>query len=466
MSEFPSLVIHPDHLVPRGTFAEQQARFLQPDPRRTEQLDALLERHRVGILAHFYMDAELQGLLFGLKWPHVSISDSLAMAGKGLQMVQAGVEKLVVLGVDFMSENVRAILDAHGMEHIPVYRAVTEPIGCTLAEAADSGSYQAYLERAARAEHPLHVIYINTSLAIKARAWHLLPTLTCTSSNAADTCLQAARQVPDVSLWFGPDTYMGRNLHHYFQSRRALATDPDERALLQGLLNRFHYFDDGMCVVHHLFGAKVARLVQEDHPRAHVLAHLEVPGEMFDLALAAMYEGRGVVGSTANILQHIRTTVSESTAGNLSYVLGTEAGMVTSIVRHVQDHLRAERDRGRDIPRVELVFPVAQDAVSPSEDPDLGVVPGAAGAEGCSTVGGCATCPYMKMNTLPALLALLESFHHAAPEDLRPFEPERYARTIAGQSIATLGTRPILHMQHYQQHSEFPQALVDRIRGT
>lgn len=33
----------------------------------------------------------------------------------------------------------------------------------------------------------------------------------------------------------------------------------------------------------------------------------------------------------------------------------------------------------------------------------LSVVPGPAGGEGCSLEGGCASCPYMKMNSLQAL---------------------------------------------------------------
>ncbi|MEB2322448.1 MAG: hypothetical protein OZ921_08040, partial [Sorangiineae bacterium] len=49
-------------------------------------------------------------------------------------------------------------------------------------------------------------------------------------------------------------------------------------------------------------------------------------------------------------------------------------------------------------------------------EPLAGFPPGRSGApvgptptgEGCSTAGGCATCPYMKMNSLDALLALLE----------------------------------------------------------
>jgi len=33
----------------------------------------------------------------------------------------------------------------------------------------------------------------------------------------------------------------------------------------------------------------------------------------------------------------------------------------------------------------------------------LSVVPGPAAGEGCSLEGGCASCPYMKMNSLQAL---------------------------------------------------------------
>lgn len=44
-------------------------------------------------------------------WPHVQISDSLLMADSAVKMVEAGCQHIAVLGVDFMSENVRAILD-------------------------------------------------------------------------------------------------------------------------------------------------------------------------------------------------------------------------------------------------------------------------------------------------------------------------------------------------------------------
>ena len=38
----------------------------------------------------------------------------------------------------------------------------------------------------------------------------------------------------------------------------------------------------------------------------------------------------------------------------------------------------------------------------------LAVLPGPASGEGCSLEGGCAACPYMRMNTLAALQGVCE----------------------------------------------------------
>lgn len=90
--------------------------------------------------------------------------------------------------------------------------------------------------------------------------------------------------------------------------------------------------------------------------------------------------------------------------GCVQVVLGTEAGLITAIVDKVQQMLRAG---GRPDVAVEVVFPVAPDAVVSEQTAGkaqlpggLAIVPGPAGGEGCSTEGGCASCPYMKMNTL------------------------------------------------------------------
>ena len=97
-----------------------QAKFLSPDQSKISELVNALREKQIGIVAHFYMDPEVQGILTGAKrqWPHIHISDSLVMAGSAVQMAESGCKYIAVLGVDFMSENVRAILDQAGFTQV------------------------------------------------------------------------------------------------------------------------------------------------------------------------------------------------------------------------------------------------------------------------------------------------------------------------------------------------------------
>ena len=110
------------------------------------------------------------------RWPHIYISDSLVMADTAVKMADAGCTSMAVLGVDFMSENVRAILDEAGYQNVKVYRMSPESIGCSLAEAAESSKYYKYLNEASKTPKSLHVVYINTSLVTKATADSIIPT--------------------------------------------------------------------------------------------------------------------------------------------------------------------------------------------------------------------------------------------------------------------------------------------------
>lgn len=464
---FPSLTIRADALVPRGSFAEAQALYLRPDAEAVARLDQLLEASRAGVVAHFYMDPELQGVLAGSGWPHIHVSDSLAMADAAIDMVERGAERIVVLGVDFMSENVRAMLDAAGHQAIPVHRVSAEPIGCSLAESAESEAYLRYLDDAAEHPRALHVVYINTSLRTKAQAHARVPTVTCTSGNVVKTILQAAAEIPDLSVFFGPDTYMGENLDQLFRSLAELGDDA-VRALhpahdsesVRALASRLHHFEEGNCVVHHMFGAEVVGLLRADYPDAFVTAHLEVPGEMFALGLKAQREGRGVVGSTADILRTIEGKTHEAiVAGDEAhqeFVLGTEAGMITPIVRRVQAQLRTAPEAKVE---VEVIFPVASEAIAPAPESGLGIVPGVQAGEGCTVAGGCATCPYMKMNNL----ANLERVLAKQPAELSAYEPRKYPEEIALRTVADLGSEPILYMRYFSREGTMAPALVEDV---
>lgn len=469
MTTFPSLLLRGGEITAQGPFAEAQAAFFDPDPATVSRLRSLLAAHEVGVVAHFYMDPELQGALYALDWPHMHISDSLVMADRAVAMAEAGAKAITVLGVDFMSENVRAMLDAAGFSSVPVYRLSKASIGCSLAASAEGLAYAAYLEEASRTPRSLHVVYINTSLRTKAHAHRRVPTITCTSSNVVRTVLQTFAQEPEAHVWFGPDTYMGQNLEAMLQGLAELGDEAiarvhpaHTRATIAAALPRFHYFKSGNCVVHHLFGAEVTSAIERDYPSAHITAHLEVPGEMFAAALRARARGRGVVGSTSDILGYIRERVIAAGEGggeaHERFVLGTEAGMVTAIVHQLRPILRAH-------PRVtaEIIFPVASEAIATTGDASLPLVPGVAGGEGCSTAGGCATCPYMKMNSLDALCDLLEQIGGAA--DLRAYAPRTYDERLDGRSVAELGVLPILHMRGFQRSGALPPELIADLRA-
>ncbi|MBA0703714.1 hypothetical protein Golax_016017, partial [Gossypium laxum] len=284
---FPSLVITAQGIQPKGTYAEAQARYLSPDKLKVKELVHVLKEKQIGVVAHFYMDPEVQGILTAAQkeWPHIHISDSLVMADSAVKMVKSGCKFITVLGVDFMSENVRAILDQAGFgeiklaqsqlawvprlqsvvdcyvpiarygtwiphRNVGVYRMSNERIGCSLADAAATPDYMNYLESASNSLPSLHVVYINTSLETKAYSHELVPTITCTSSNVVPTILQAFAQVPDLNIWYGPDSYMGANIKELFQ-QMTLMTDEEiaeihpkhNRDSIKSLLPRLHYYE-------------------------------------------------------------------------------------------------------------------------------------------------------------------------------------------------------------------------------
>lgn len=173
---------------------------------------------------------------------------------------------------------------------------------------------------------------------------------------------------------------------------------------------------DGNCMVHDMFGHEVVEKIKEQYCDAFLTAHFEVPGEMFSLAMEAKPRGMGVVGSTQNILDfikdHLKGALDRNVDEHLQFVLGTESGMITSIVasiRELFDLYSSSQDRANI--EVEIVFPVSSDAVSKTSTngshrlgssvasglDNLTVIPGVSSGEGCSIHGGCASCPYMKV---------------------------------------------------------------------
>ena len=447
----------------------------------------------MGVVAHYYMDVELQGVLTAVqkdqlqkgKPNRIAIADSLAMGDFAVKMCEEGATSIACLGVDFMSESVATIMTRNGYGHIPVYRATSREIGCSLAESAEKDSYRAWLQKGeTENEKALHVVYINTSLETKAVSNSIVPTITCTSSNVMATILQASSEIPEMKILYGPDTYMGENLvtmltaildAGWDDERIAKDLHPNHnRTTIKTLRDNIDVFPNGNCVVHHMFGNEVVSTVKQSYDDAYVTAHLEVPGEMFEIAMEKSLDGNGTVGSTSDILKFISAKVADAVKNvnktkteetqRLKFILGTEAGMVTSIVKSVQDIL--EKTGCRTI-EAEIVFPVSSEAVMGVEDSDLTVVPGVAGGEGCSTAGGCATCPFMKMNDLDALTDIAEMVIENDDNELKlksHLPPQRLkGKQINGVDAIDLGSEPILFMRHFMKEKSLSETLVRKI---
>eukprot|EP00559_Dactyliosolen_fragilissimus_P006854 CAMPEP_0184871114 /NCGR_PEP_ID=MMETSP0580-20130426/39973_1 /TAXON_ID=1118495 /ORGANISM="Dactyliosolen fragilissimus" /LENGTH=437 /DNA_ID=CAMNT_0027373635 /DNA_START=421 /DNA_END=1734 /DNA_ORIENTATION=+ len=435
------------------------------------------------------MDVELQSVLTAVQKQQqldenrnrIAIADSLAMGDFAVKMCEDGASSIACLGVDFMAESVSAIMSKNGYGHIPVYRASSKPIGCSLSESAERESYRAWLHKGkSENTNPLHIVYINTSLETKAVSSSIVPTITCTSSNVMSTMLQASSEIPNINILYGPDTYMGNNLVTMFSTildagwddnRIAKTLHPEHnRESIRRLRDNIDVYPDGNCIVHHMFGKEVVKTVKEQYDDAYVSAHLEVPGEMFEIAMEKSLNGKGVVGSTSDILKFISKKVLEAASENgkssrrLKFILGTEAGMVTSIVKSVQDIL--DKTKCNNV-EAEIIFPVSSEAMMGVDDDELAVVPGVAGGEGCSTAGGCATCPFMKMNSLDALSDVVESVIDKEQEKVNlksHLPPNRLeGKKINGVNAIDLGTEPILYMRKFMTDSTMPANLVKRI---
>eukprot|EP00252_Welwitschia_mirabilis_P001157 TRINITY_DN11080_c0_g1_i4.p1 TRINITY_DN11080_c0_g1~~TRINITY_DN11080_c0_g1_i4.p1 ORF type:complete len:286 (+),score=63.73 TRINITY_DN11080_c0_g1_i4:84-941(+) len=279
---------------------------------------------------------------------------------------------------------------------------------------------------------------------------------------------------------------MGANLVELFSqiSKMSEAEIADihplhNKSTISSLLHCLHFYDDGQCIVHDMFGADIVKRVKDDYCDAFLTAHFEVPGEMFSLAMEAKKRGMGVVGSTQNILdfitQRVQEAVNRDVDEHLQFVLGTESGMVTAIVSAVRHVLFSGKSKGATANiAVEIIFPVSADSISRTSDGSntdevkgigkLDIVPGPSSGEGCSIHGGCASCPYMKMNTLSSLLHLCRLVDTSQQSILSAYQAQRFdTNMLTGCSIAELGCEPILHMREFQSTGRLPQKLLDQI---
>ncbi len=253
-----------EYSLPAGDGSERIARAwarvpLVPTPaERAEQMAraaALLRARDAVLVAHFYVDGDLQDLALETGG---CVADSLEMARFGRDHPA---QTLVVAGVRFMGETAK-ILSPEKRVLVPDLEAT-----CSLDLGCPPDEFAAFCD--ANPDRTV-VVYANTSAAVKARADWMV-----TSSCA----LAIVRHLVDAGekiLW-APDRHLGSYI--------ARETGAD---MLMW---------NGACVVHEEFKGVELALLREEHPEALVLVHPESP--------ASVVAQAHVVGSTSQLLRAV-----------------------------------------------------------------------------------------------------------------------------------------------------------------
>lgn len=232
-----------------------------------ERIKKLQKEKDVVILAHYYVDGEVQEIAD-------FVGDSYFLAKKAVDVSQ---KNILFCGVSFMGESAK-ILN-------PDKRVVMadEYADCPMAHMVDLRSIREVREK--YGEDVAVVCYVNSTAEIKAES-----DVCVTSSNA----IRVVERLPQKKIFFIPDNNLGR----YVASKL-----PEKEFL----------FHDGFCHVHKSITAENVRKAKELHPDAQVLTHPECTGEVLDIS--------DFIGSTSEIIDYATKSDREK------FIICTEMGI-------------------------------------------------------------------------------------------------------------------------------------------
>lgn len=294
-----------------------------------ERIKRLLKKHEAVLVAHYYVDPDLQDLA---EETGGCVSDSLEMARFGRDH---SAKTVIVAGVRFMGETAK-ILTPEKRILMPDLDAT-----CSLDLGCPPDEFAAFCD-----EHPDRtvVVYANTSAAVKARADWMV-----TSSIALEIVKHLHSQGKKI-LW-APDKHLGA----YIQKETGA-----DMLLWQG-----------SCLVHDEFKAIELELLMKEHPKAKVLVHPESPAGVIELA--------DVVGSTSQMVAAAKSLDAEE------FIVATDSGLFH---------------------KMKQVAPGKHFIEAPTSGHG-------------ATCKSCTHCPWMAMNGLVNLAAVLETGNnevHVDPE--------------------------------------------------
>ncbi|MCH5266824.1 MAG: quinolinate synthase NadA [Lachnospiraceae bacterium] len=231
-----------------------------------EQIERLKKEKDVVILAHYYVDGEVQEIAD-------IVGDSYFLAKKATEVNQ---QNILFCGVSFMGESAK-ILN-------PDKRVIMadEFADCPMAHMVE-------IERIeeVRKEYPdvAVVCYVNSTAEIKAYS-----DVCVTSSNA----LGIVKALPNKHIFFVPDNNLGR--------------------YIAGLLPEKNFiFNDGFCHVHTSIHKENVEAAKKLHPDAPVLTHPECTEDVLEIS--------DFIGSTSEILDYATNSDAKE------FIICTEMGI-------------------------------------------------------------------------------------------------------------------------------------------
>lgn len=215
-----------------------------------DRLNDLKKEKDVAILAHYYVDEEIQALA-----DYVGDSFYLAQKGKDLNN-----KRIIMAGVYFMGETIK-ILNPDKKVYNLNWLA-----DCPMAHMTNEKDI---VDMKNKYDDLAVVTYVNSTIETKA-----LSDVCVTSSNAAKIC----KKLKEKNIFFIPD----RNLGSY------VSEEVPEKNFI---LNR------GSCPRHNQINKEDILSLKKLHPRARVLAHPECKKEVLELS--------DYIGSTKGIINEI-----------------------------------------------------------------------------------------------------------------------------------------------------------------
>lgn len=253
----------------------------QDKHRSTQQLTQLLQQQNAIVLAHYYVEPELQDLALSTGG---MVGDSLEMARFG---AQHEAPTLLVAGVRFMGETAK-ILSPTKTILMPAQEA-----SCSLDLGCPAEEFSAFCD-----QHPdrVVVVYANTSAAVKARADWVV-----TSSIALEIVAYLHSQGHKI-IW-GPDRHLGQYIQNCTQADMLLWR--------------------GACIVHNEFKGQELASLKQRHPHAKVLVHPESP--------ASVVAQADIVGSTSRLLKAVTEDQSET------FIVATDQGILHEMRKHAPE---------------------------------------------------------------------------------------------------------------------------------